>query len=128
MLSLSMGYINHTDHSATTNTDFSFFNKSRRYRANPPVFEGKINALTAGFTLDFRDYIEDGYLRRRTSQGGSYVLFSGDVTYSNNDLIIQGNGNFKLSALIYNIKDFLFGDIGGSCEMIFDGGELLINS
>ncbi|MCH7770961.1 MAG: carboxypeptidase-like regulatory domain-containing protein [Bacteroidetes bacterium] len=87
VLSLSMGYINHTDHSATTNTDFSFFNKSRSYRANPPVFEGKINALTAGFTLDFRDYIEDGYFRRRTSQGRSYVLFSGDVTYSNNDLI-----------------------------------------
>ncbi|MCH7723950.1 MAG: carboxypeptidase-like regulatory domain-containing protein [Bacteroidetes bacterium] len=87
VLSLSLGYINHTDRSAATNTDFSFFNKSRSYRANPPVFEGKINALTAGFTLDFRDYIEDGYFRRRTSQGRSYVLFSGDVTYSNNDLI-----------------------------------------
>lgn len=87
VLSLSLGYVNQTDHSAVTNTDFSFFNKSRSYRTNPPVFDGKTNAITAGFTLDFRDYIEDGYFRRRTSQGGSYVLFSGDVTYSNGDFI-----------------------------------------
>jgi len=87
VLGLSLGYVNHTDHSATTNTDFSFFSKNKMYRANPPVFEGKINALTAGFTLDFRDYIENGYFRRRTSQGRSYVLFSGDVTYSNGDFI-----------------------------------------
>ncbi|MCH7773389.1 MAG: carboxypeptidase-like regulatory domain-containing protein [Bacteroidetes bacterium] len=87
VLGLSLGYTNHTDHSATTNTDFSIFNKDKTYRPNPPVFEGKINALTAGFTLDFRDYIENGYFRRRTSQGRSYVLFSGDVTYSNGDFI-----------------------------------------
>jgi hypothetical protein len=87
VLDLSLGYMNHTDHSATTNTDFSFFNTNKTYRPNPPVFEGKINALTAGFTLDFRDYVEDGYFRRRTSQGRSYVLFSGDVTYSNGDFI-----------------------------------------
>ena len=87
VLSLSLGFTNHTDNSATTNTDFSIFNKSRTFRENPPVFEGKINAITAGFNLDFRDYIEDGYFRRRTSQGGSFVLFSGDVTFSNADLL-----------------------------------------
>jgi hypothetical protein len=87
VLGLSLGYSNHTDRSAVTNTDFSIFNKNKTYRVNPPVFEGKINALTAGFTLDFRDYIENGYFRRRTSQGRSYVLFSGDVTYSNGDFI-----------------------------------------
>jgi hypothetical protein len=87
ILGLSLGYVNHTDHSAITNTDFSFFNTNKTYRPNPPVFEGKINALTAGFTLDFRDYVEDGYFRRRTSQGRSYVLFSSDVTYSNGDFI-----------------------------------------
>jgi len=87
VLGVSLVYTNHTDHSATVNTDFSIFNKDKTYRPNPPVFEGKINALTAGFTLDFRDYIENGYFRRRTSQGRSYVLFSGDLTYSNGDFI-----------------------------------------
>ncbi|UCH65031.1 MAG: carboxypeptidase-like regulatory domain-containing protein [Ignavibacterium sp.] len=87
VLGMSLGFTNHTDNSATTNTDFSVFNKSRTFRPNPPVFEGKINALTAGFSLDFRDYIEDGYFRRRTSQGGSFFLFSGDVTFSNADLL-----------------------------------------
>ena len=84
---MSLGYTNHTDNSATTNTDFSIFSKNKTYRPNPPVFEGKINAITAGFNLDFRDYIEDGYFRRRTSQGGSFVLFSGDVIFSNADLL-----------------------------------------
>jgi len=87
VLGLSLGYTNHTDHSAITNTDFSIFSKNKTYRVNPPVFEGKINAVTAGFSLDFRDYIENGYFRRRTSQGRSYVLFSGDVIYSNGDFI-----------------------------------------
>jgi len=87
VIDLRIGFINHTDKSAAVNTDYSFFNKEKKYRDNPPVFEGKINAFTAGFSLDFRNYIENGYYRRRTSEGKSYVLFSGDVTYSNNDLI-----------------------------------------
>jgi len=103
VLNLSLGYVNHTDHSAVTNTDFSFFNKSRTYRPNPPVFEGKINVITAGFSLDFRDYIEDGYFRRRTSQGGSYVLFSGDVTYSNGDFISS-----NLNYTTYKFRSFGF--------------------
>lgn len=103
VLNLSLSYINHTDHSAITNTDFSFFNKSRTYRSNSPVFEGKINAITAGFSLDFRDYIEDGYFRRRTSQGRSYVLFSGDVTYSNGDFISS-----NLNYTTYKFRSFGF--------------------
>ncbi|MGB5848946.1 MAG: DUF5686 family protein, partial [Ignavibacteriaceae bacterium] len=98
VLGLSLGYSNHTDRSAITNTDFSIFSKNKTYRANPPVFEGRINALTAGFRLDFRDYIENGYFRRRTSQGRSYVLFSGDVTYS--------NGDFISSSLDYTTYEF----------------------
>ena len=87
VLDLSVGFLTHKDKDAYTNTQFSFFRKDKDYPQNPPIYETSINALTAGFKLDFRDYIEDGYFRRRTSMGDSYTVLSGDVTYSNQDLL-----------------------------------------
>ena len=87
VLNLELGFMNRTDNSAINNSDFSFFYKNREYRQNPSIYETKVNALTVGFELDFRDYIEDGYFRRRTSLGRSYILFSGDVTYSKKDFL-----------------------------------------
>lgn len=87
VLTLRLNYKNKTDNNAFVNTDYSFFNKEKTYRANPSIFETRINSLNLGFDLDFRDYIEDGYFRRRTSLGRSYVLLSGDITYSNPDFL-----------------------------------------
>ena len=85
VLALSAGFLNRKDKSAQNNTDFSFFRKDKEYTPNPGIYEATINALTAGFKLDFRDYIEDGYFRRRTFFGTSYTTFEGEVTHSNND-------------------------------------------
>lgn len=87
ILSLRAGFKNSTDKSAVNKSNFSFFRKDKLYRENPPIYETKINALTAGFDFDFRNYIEDGYYRRRTSFGHSYILFSGDVTYSGEEFL-----------------------------------------
>ncbi len=103
VLKMRLNYKNKTDNSAFVNTDFSFFNKEKTYRANPPIFETRINSLNLGFDIDFRDYIEDGYFRRRTSLGRSYVLFSGDITYSNPDFL-SSNLNFTK----YEISAFAF--------------------
>jgi hypothetical protein len=104
ILSLRAGFMNHTDKSAVNNSDFSFFRKDRSYRENPPIYETKINALTAGFDLDFRNYIEDGYYRRRTSFGRSYILFSGDITYSSKDLL---KSNLDFTTYELRIRSFL---------------------
>jgi len=85
VLALSAGFLNRKDKSAQNNTDFSFFKKDKEYTPNPGIYEATINALTAGFKLDFRDYVEDGYYRRRTFFGTSYTTFEGDVTHSNKD-------------------------------------------
>jgi len=85
VLALSAGFLNKKDKSAQSNTDYSFFRKDRAYPINPAIYDVSINAITAGFKLDFRDYIEDGYFRVRTSFGKSYTNFSGDITYSNTD-------------------------------------------
>jgi len=100
VLSLSAGFINHTDKNAYKNTDFSIFYRNDKFNANPAIYETKINALTAGFKIDFRDYIEDGFFRRRILLGNSYIIFNGDVTYSNKIFLNSGVDftKYKLSA------------------------------
>ena len=68
VLSLNAGLLNHTDNSAIKNSDFSFFERNKQFTDNPAIYDTKINALTAGFNFDFRDYIEDGFTRRRISK------------------------------------------------------------
>lgn len=103
VLTMRLNYKNKTDNSAFVNTDYSFFNKEKTYRANPSIFETRINSLNLGFDIDFRDYIEDGYFRRRTSLGRSYVLLSGDITYSNPDFLSS-----DLNFTKYEISAFTF--------------------
>lgn len=79
-------FTNKTDKSAVNNSDFSFFYKDKSYKINPPVYESKTNSVKLGFDIDFRDYIEDGFFRRRTSLGRSYTLLSVDVTLSDKKL------------------------------------------
>ncbi|MFZ1518954.1 MAG: DUF5686 family protein [Ignavibacteriaceae bacterium] len=90
VLNMRVGFKNKTDNNAFNTTDFSFFNKDKSYRPNPKIYETKTNSVNVGFDIDFRKYIEDGYFRRRTSLGRSFILFSGDVTYSNPDFLNSG--------------------------------------
>ncbi len=90
VLALSAGLTNHTDNSAVTKTDFSFFNKDKAYPPNQVVYDARINAVSAGFKLDFRDYIEDGYFRRRISRGKSYITVRGNVEFSDKKILSSG--------------------------------------
>ena len=104
ILNMRVGFKNKTDNNAYNTTDFSFFNRDKIYRPNPGIYESKINSLNIGFDIDFRDYIEDGYFRRRTSLGRSFVLFSGDVTYSNPDFL---NSKLKFTTYEASMRVFL---------------------
>ena len=90
VLSLEASFINQTDNDAVNRTNFSFFAKDRAYRINPPVNEVKINAFTGGFNIDFRDYVEDGFTRRRITRDNTYITFGGDITYSNSRVLKSG--------------------------------------
>lgn len=100
VVALSAGYKNHMDKSTATNTDFSFFNRGKTYMPNQVIYGSKVNALTAGFKLDFRDYIEDGYFRRRISGGKSYVILDGRAELSDKKLLRSGLNyiTYKLNA------------------------------
>ncbi len=87
ILKLGVGYLNRTDRSAVNNTNFSIFNRSKKYNNNLSIYNTKINDITASFTLDFRKYIENGYFRRRISQGKSYFILDGEATFSNRSLL-----------------------------------------
>lgn len=93
-LQLKAGLINRTDNNAFNNSNFSFFNKSKTYNVNRTIFETKISALTTGFVLDFRNFIEDGYFRRRTSQSNAYAVLRGDILLSSNSLL-KSNLDFE---------------------------------
>ncbi len=87
VLGLNLQFQNRTDKNAAVNSNFSFFKKDKKYRNNPIINEVKLNTITAGFSLDFRDYIEDGLFRRRISANKSYILINGDVTVSSKDFL-----------------------------------------
>jgi hypothetical protein len=104
ILKMRLGFKNKTDNNVYNTTNFSFCNKDKSYRVNPLIYESKINSISIGFDIDFRDYIEDGYFRRRTSLGRSYILFSGDITYSNPDLI---KSNLKFTTYELSARAFI---------------------
>ncbi len=100
VLTLNAGYKNHTDNTAVTNSDFSFFNRDKLYPSNQEITETRINALVAGFKLDFRNYIEDGYFRRRTSEGKSYIILRGNIEWSGKKFLHSGTDytSYRLTA------------------------------
>jgi hypothetical protein len=94
VLNLGFGFSNRTDNSANINTYFSFFNKNKKYSQLPKIYGTKINSISFSFGLDFRNYIEDGYFRRRTNQGNSYIVFRGNVEISDSKFL-KSNVDFK---------------------------------
>ena len=125
VLKLSLGYLNRTDNNAYNNTDFSFFAKDKKYDINSPIYETKINAITAGFDLDFRDYIEDGYSRRRISFGGSYITFGGSVTYSRS-AFLKSNLDFTKYMLssFTNLRTFRNCVLNLKTDLVYSYGKV----
>jgi len=82
ILKLRLGIKEQTDLSAMKNSEFSFLARKKKFRENPPITGGKINTVTAGFTIDFRDYIEDGMFRRRSGGNAGNLILDGSVTLS----------------------------------------------
>lgn len=80
---VGIAYSSKTDKSAFVNTNFSFFYKDDSFPPNMPIYEGSGSLITFTGTLDFRDYIEDGYYRRRISGGKSFLLLNGDISFGN---------------------------------------------
>ena len=86
VLKLRLGFQSQKDKSAMKNTEFSIFARKKKFNDNSPISDGLTNAVTAGFTIDFRDYIEDGKFRRRMGGNDGKMIFDADVTVAQNKL------------------------------------------
>lgn len=98
-LELNFGYKYMEDASAINRSNFSIFKPKEHYENNNPILPATTSAFKAGFSLDFRNYIEDGLWRRRTSEGKNFAILSGGVTLSN-DWIAESDYNYE----IYNLN------------------------
>ncbi|MCF8241351.1 MAG: DUF5686 and carboxypeptidase regulatory-like domain-containing protein [Melioribacteraceae bacterium] len=125
VLYLGVGFINRTDRTAFVNTDFSVFSRDKSYRINSPVFDSKINALTGKFRLDFRSIIEDGYFKRRTSQGNSYMIIEGEGLFSSSNLL-DSDLSFEMYKLNLSgtLNSFRSTSLGFELESIFSEGPV----
>ncbi|MFA4923104.1 MAG: DUF5686 family protein [Ignavibacteriaceae bacterium] len=87
VLKLRLGFQNQKDRSATKNSEFSIFARKKKFNDNAAISNGLTNAVTAGFTIDFRDYIEDGMFRRRAGVNEGNIIFNADVTVARNKFL-----------------------------------------
>ncbi len=109
VIKTKISFSNRVDKSAKKNTDFSLFKRSENFVDNPPINDGKSNLLSLRVSFDFRDFIEDGYYRRRTSFGKDFFLFSIGAKYSD-DSFLNSDFSFKQIEFSYQttIRTFRF--------------------
>ena len=95
VLKLRLGFQNQIDQSATKNSEFSIFARKKTFRDNAPISDGVTNVIKTGFTIDFRDYIEDGKFRRRAGGSDGNLIFDGSVSIAQKN-IMKNDFNFTL--------------------------------
>ncbi|MGA7721594.1 MAG: DUF5686 family protein [Ignavibacteriaceae bacterium] len=127
---LNAAYSNHTDHSAQTNTTFSLLGNSGRHNynydsnslsfpdsVNSPIYDTRLSAISLGVNLDFRDDIIENNLKRKVSNGHTFLSFGAGILisspkYLGSDLnFISYSGNvlgeintFKTSSLSFEVN------------------------
>lgn len=104
ILKTKFSFTNKVEKSAMKNTDFSFFKRNKQFQENPPIAEVNTNLLGVQLNFDFRDYIEDGYFRRRTSFGKDYFLFSIGFKYSDDSFL---NSDFSFKQVEFSYQTFI---------------------
>lgn len=122
ILQVGLGYFQNKDNSASNLSNFSFFYRDREYPKNKLVNNFNIRGIKGTFKVDFRKFIEDGFFRRRLTPE-NYIIFEGDLLYSNQ--------NFLRSDLEF--KTFSFRSYGsfvtaGNWKMDFSINRFISNS
>lgn len=125
ILRLGAGFETFNDISAANNSDFSFFAKAKKYDENKAIDNLKVNAITAHFKIDFRNYIEDGYYRRRVSTGKTFFTLEGEMMFSNSSFL-KSDAYFERYELTFygNIKSFKTSSLDYKLYGFYNSGKL----
>jgi len=97
IFNIRIGYTNTTDNPGGINSDYSFFAKDKTYPVNLPADRYSGNIFRAGVTLDYRNYIEDGFFRRRVSGSSGYDIWGVDFEFANNSIMKSDRDFSKIS-------------------------------
>jgi len=92
---MTAAYSNHADHSAQTNTTFSLLGNSNRHNynyssnifsfpdsVNSPIYDARLNTMSLGVNFDLRDDIIENNLKRKVSNGHTFLSFSAGILIS----------------------------------------------
>jgi len=125
ILKLKAGIQQQHDQSANKNSEFSFFARKKIFRENQHVSTGTITSVKAGFTIDFRSYIEDGMFRRRAGGNDGNFIFNGDVTIAKKNLL-KSNFDFTLyeTSISYGTPTFNTADLQIGLNSFYAVGAL----
>lgn len=95
ILKLRLGFQNQRDQSEAKNSEFSILARKKTFRDNQLISDGETNVIKTGFTIDFRDYIEDGKFRRRAGGGEGNLIIDGSVSIAPKSFL-KNDFSFKL--------------------------------
>ncbi len=120
-LSVGLGFISNKDKSAKNNSDFSFFNREKKFSKNIQISELFTQAIKTSFKIDFRNFIEDGFFRRRITPR-NHILFEGTAFLSNNKLL-----NTDVDFQIYELMTYGSFSTIGNWSLDFQINKILSN-
>jgi len=107
-LSVELCYLDEQQRSVQTNTEFSLFNPSARFRPNPFIVDGRMRSTTITLRYDTRKLIQFGPFNVPDETYDSWNV-SADVEYSDQPLL-KSDFTFLRSSLIVHVRKHLLGD------------------
>ena len=111
-MSIILDYANHSDYSAQTNTTFSLLGSSHRNfnynnnslgfqdSVNYPIYQARLNTVSFGINFDFRQVVLENNLKRKVSNGHSFLSFGTGILFSSPKYLGSSVGFVSYSANI----------------------------
>jgi hypothetical protein len=132
-------YSNHTDQSAQINTTYSLFGNTYRnfnsssndltytYPGNPPIYDTHLNTISFGVNFDFRDEVLENNLKRKVSNGHSFVSFGVGWLISSPKYLGSGIGFVSTNSnILGEINTFGTASLGIAINGIYSNGPVPI--
>lgn len=106
-LSIEARYRDERHSSVVQNTSFSFFRRSREYRSNPPILDGRLRSTSVSLSYDTRKFIDTGWFTTVDETRESWTI-SAAFEYSDRSYL-RSDFSFSRSMLSIHRRLYTFG-------------------